>query len=263
MNPKLGNPESCILYLHPNSGSRVDVVRTRIMSIAANAKCTVCGFDFSGCGESEGDCVSLGVREKEDVCAVMSYLFSHGCTKFVLWGRSMGAATAAMFYGAYKELLVGTVVALILDSPFTSMQGLASEYTSSRVAVPGVLISPAVHYLRHSILSQYGFDIFLISPVAASARVDIPTIVLSASEDKIVPPALSEELYNALRGPKMRIFFRGGHNTHRPAAIYEAIRVVLVGKCDSLLYCSLARLSITSCCVFMQVPCAVCRLAMY
>lgn len=59
MNPKLGNPECCILYLHPNSGSRVDVVRTRIMSIAANAKCTVCGFDFAGCGESEGDCVSF------------------------------------------------------------------------------------------------------------------------------------------------------------------------------------------------------------
>ena len=221
------------------------------MSIAANAKCTVCGFDFAGCGESEGDSVrsyvhsrdivritfaqvSLGVREKEDVCTILSYLFSRGCTKFVLWGRSMGAATAAMFYGAYKELLLGSVVALILDSPFTSMHGLAAEYTTSRVAIPGVLISPAVQYLRHNVLGRYGFDILHISPVAASARINIPTIVLSASEDKIVPPALSEEVYRALGGPKMRIHFRGGHNTHRPAAIYEAVRVVLVGVCLAL-----------------------------
>lgn len=179
----------------------------------------------------------MGVREKEDVSTVMAYLFSRGCTKFVLWGRSMGAATAAMFYGAYKELLVGTVVALILDSPFTSMQGLATEYTTSRVAVPGLLLSPAVHYLRRSIQAQYGFDILHISPVAASARINIPTIVLSGSEDKIVPPALSEELYDALGGPKMRIFFRGGHNTHRPAAIYEAVRVVLVGELHITLLC--------------------------
>ena len=29
INPSLGDSESCILYLHPNSGSRVDVVKTR------------------------------------------------------------------------------------------------------------------------------------------------------------------------------------------------------------------------------------------
>ena len=29
INPRLGDSESCILYLHPNSGSRVDVVKTR------------------------------------------------------------------------------------------------------------------------------------------------------------------------------------------------------------------------------------------
>ena len=33
------------------------MVKTRIMSIAANAKCTVCGFDFAGCGQSDGDSV--------------------------------------------------------------------------------------------------------------------------------------------------------------------------------------------------------------
>jgi hypothetical protein len=61
INPRLGDSDSCILYLHPNSGSRVDVVKTRIMSIAAAAKCTVCGFDFAGCGSSEGDNVSSSI----------------------------------------------------------------------------------------------------------------------------------------------------------------------------------------------------------
>jgi hypothetical protein len=143
----------------------------------------------------------------------------------------MGAASAAMFFGAYKETLRGTVVALILDSPFTSMQGLASEYTSStKIPVPGLLLSPALHVLRQNILSKYGFDILYISPIAAASRITIPTVVLSGSEDKIVPPSLSESIYEALNGPKLRIFFKGGHNTHRPTVVFDAIRVVLTGN---------------------------------
>lgn len=178
--------------------------------------------------------VSLGVREKEDVCAVMSYLLARGCKRFVLWGRSMGAASAAMFFGAYKEALAGCVVALVLDSPFTSMQGLAAEYTSSiktPIPVPGLLLSPALHMLRQNVLAKHSFDIHHISPLAAASRITIPTVVLSGSDDKIVPPALSEAIYQALNGPKLRVFFQGGHNTHRPALVFDAIRVVLTGRC--------------------------------
>lgn len=141
----------------------------------------------------------------------------------------MGAATAVIFYGAYRELVQGTVLGLILDSPFTSMQGLATEYSNSRVGVPTLLLTPAVHYLRHTIQTSYNFDLYHMTPIGAAPRIDIPTIVLSGSEDKIVPPKLSEELYEAFAGPRMRIFFQGGHNTHRPSAIYEAIRVFVVG----------------------------------
>jgi alpha/beta superfamily hydrolase len=54
-HPSRGDHESCIIYLHPNSGCRADVVKTRVMTIAAHSKCAVCGFDFIGCGESDGN----------------------------------------------------------------------------------------------------------------------------------------------------------------------------------------------------------------
>jgi pimeloyl-ACP methyl ester carboxylesterase len=169
------------------------------------------------------------VNEKDDLCSIVSYLSSLGYKKFILWGRSMGAATAVMFYGAYRDLIQGTIVGLILDSPFTSMEGLATEYSTTRVGVPSLLLTPAVHYLRHTIQLAHQFDIYHITPIGAATRIDIPTVVLSGSEDKIVPPKLSEELYEAFVGPKIRIFFHGGHNTHRPAPIYEAIRIVVAG----------------------------------
>jgi alpha/beta superfamily hydrolase len=55
---------------------------------------TVFAYDFSGSGLSEGEYVSLGYYEKEDLKAVVEYLRLEGKTsKIGLWGRSMGAHT--------------------------------------------------------------------------------------------------------------------------------------------------------------------------
>lgn len=139
----------------------------------------------------------------------------------------MGAATATMFYGAYKDLIVNSIVGLVLDSSFTSFQGLANEYSMTRASVPGVMISPAIQYLRHSIYSKYEFDIDLMNPLGYADTVTIPCLVLSAQDDKIVPIALSGKLYEHIAGPKIRILFQGGHNTHRPDIVIECIRVMI------------------------------------
>jgi alpha/beta superfamily hydrolase len=65
-NPVVQN-DCCILYMHPNSGNRMDAIRSRALSFAMVLGCSACGFDFSGCGQSEGEYISLGVKEKDDV----------------------------------------------------------------------------------------------------------------------------------------------------------------------------------------------------
>lgn len=57
-------------------------------------------FDFSGCGLSEGEYISLGVHESDDLEVVVNYLRNSGkVSQIGLWGRSMGAVTA-LLYGA-------------------------------------------------------------------------------------------------------------------------------------------------------------------
>ena len=54
-----------------------------------------CSFDFSGCGNSEGKGISFGANEQHDISAVMDALSKkHAVGRFILWGRSMGAASA-------------------------------------------------------------------------------------------------------------------------------------------------------------------------
>lgn len=59
---------------------------------------SLCTFDFSGCGNSEGDYVSLGYYEQDDLNEVVEYV-SHRpqITSMAIWGRSMGAVTGLLY----------------------------------------------------------------------------------------------------------------------------------------------------------------------
>lgn len=83
----------------------------------------VLSFDFAGSGHSEGDYVSLGWFEQDDLETVVDYLReSDWISTIGLWGRSMGAVTAIMYCS--KDPLIG---GLVLDSPFSSLRGLVED----------------------------------------------------------------------------------------------------------------------------------------
>ena len=57
---------------------------------------------LQGSGWSEGDYVTLGKREQDDLEVAIQYLRSSGTvTTIGLWGRSMGAVTAILY--AHKD----------------------------------------------------------------------------------------------------------------------------------------------------------------
>lgn len=58
----------------------------------------MCSFDFAGTGLSDGEYVSLGAHEQYDILEVLEYVtLNFGIKKYILWGRSMGAAAAIKF----------------------------------------------------------------------------------------------------------------------------------------------------------------------
>lgn len=80
-------------------------------------------FDFSGCGLSEGEYISLGWYERDDVDVVVEWLRkSNKVSTIGIWGRSMGAVTGLMH--ADRD---PSIAGLVLDSPFTNLRTLAEE----------------------------------------------------------------------------------------------------------------------------------------
>lgn len=85
----------CVIYMHGNSSSRLEALPA--LSLVLSLGASLLSFDFSGSGKSEGDYVSLGAFEKDDLQCVVEYLRATGTTSTIaLWGRSMGAATALL-----------------------------------------------------------------------------------------------------------------------------------------------------------------------
>ena len=55
----------CVIYLHGNCSSRLEALPVANILLPLNI--TVFTFDFSGCGHSEGEYVTLGYKEKDDL----------------------------------------------------------------------------------------------------------------------------------------------------------------------------------------------------
>jgi len=62
----------CVIYMHGNSSARLEALSQ--LSLVLSLGATLLSFDFSGSGKSEGDWVSLGAFEKDDL-KVSSFIF--------------------------------------------------------------------------------------------------------------------------------------------------------------------------------------------
>ena len=55
----------CVIYLHGNSSGRPETLQ--IVDLMIPLGVSVFTFDFSGCGMSEGEYISLGWHERDDL----------------------------------------------------------------------------------------------------------------------------------------------------------------------------------------------------
>lgn len=88
-----------VVYMHGNASARVEVLPqlTCLLSLGV----AVFAFDFAGSGKSDGEFVSLGYYEREDLMCVVAHLrATHVVSTIALWGRSMGAGESSyLFFG--------------------------------------------------------------------------------------------------------------------------------------------------------------------
>ena len=220
-----------VVYLHGNGSCRVEA--TMLLSVTIPYGLSLFAFDFSGSGRSEGDYISLGVWERHDVTAVVNHLVSLGVRSIVLWGHSMGAATALMFAGLCERR--HEVKALILDSPYASFEKLAHSMVSDMQIPMGVpkklILTVGVRAVRKIVRERAGFDVCDIDPLAAVRKIDdpMPVLFLHGSSDAVVPISHGELLHKYYPGnDKQWIMLKDyEHDSPRPEWSMDKAHVFL------------------------------------
>lgn len=197
----------CVVYMHGNSSARLEALS--IIQQVLSLGITLLSFDFSGSGMSDGEFVSLGYFEREDLKCVIEYLRDTGTTSTIaLWGRSMGAATA-LLHGERDPSIAG----MVIDSAFASLEILAEEMVdkgrSQGLFAPGFIVSMAIRFIRSTVLKKAQFDIKLLSPVSHANSCYIPALFIAANGDGFIMPSHSKKIYDVYAGDKNIILVDG------------------------------------------------------
>lgn len=216
----------CTIYMHGNSSCRVGCLENLEVVLAEGS--TMFAFDFTGSGLSEGEYVTLGWYEKDDLAAVIDYLRRCGSVSSIaLWGRSMGAATALMH--APRD---PSIAGMILDSPFTDLRQLAGELVEMGKAqtgykVPGFIVGAAIRMVRSTVSKKTGMDIFALRPIADVDKAFIPALFVAAEGDNFISPHHSKQIHEKYAGDKNLVLVPGDHNSLRPRFFQDSAAIFL------------------------------------
>lgn len=137
----------------------------------------------------ESDSISLGVRESEQVKTVADF-FEKKDKKIIIWGRSMGAATALKY---------GSAPIIVADSSFTSFKSLCKSVAKDNAPkmLPNCFISclfPCVFCkLRSDIQEKGEYDVEDLDIKENLSKISPETMVIfmSGDEDKLINKAHS------------------------------------------------------------------------
>ena len=206
-----------VIYLHGNSSSRIE--GTKMALFLLNKGIDLFVFDFPGCGKSEGEYISLGYYEKEDVSSIVDFVEKFpGVGKIGIWGRSIGAATALMY--SYQDK---RIKAQCIDSPFANFKDLAIKLCKQHIYIPEFVINTILYFLKKTIRKKNDLEIENLKPIEFSKLSKTPAFFIHAMKDDLIPYEQTIKIYEEYSGIKSINITEGDHNTPRQKQLINKI----------------------------------------
>lgn len=182
-------------------------------------------------GESEGDYICYGVKERFDLKQWAEYLvrrFDGHCTVY-LSGISMGGATVLMAAGLK---LPEQVKGIIADCAFTSPWDILTHVTGSDFYLPRF---PFLYIADLICRRKAGYSFRECSAVSCMKYNTVPVLFIHGDKDTFVPTGMSHKNYEACAAPKELLIVAGAaHGTSHLVApeVYRRTVVEFMRKWD-------------------------------
>ena len=151
-------------------------------------------FDLRAHGSSDGDKVSGGVHEQQDVLGAFDFLLGQGIPgdSIGLLGFSMGAVTALL--AASQEPAIHAVVA---DSTYSNASDLMARETARKTIFPLWLASIFVPTAKLMADKLHGIDVGTLVPEEAVKALSYPILVIHGEGDTRIPSDHGQKVYDA------------------------------------------------------------------
>jgi fermentation-respiration switch protein FrsA (DUF1100 family) len=168
-------------------------------------------FDWRAHGASEGDHISLGVLEIDDLLGALDFLEGRGVTRVGLMGFSMGGAIALR--GAARDQRVACVVC---DGGFVHFKHAIAGGLRRRIGGLAGPLAGLILWMAGARLG--GIDLRESSPLAEVAAISPrPVLFIHGGRDRHVPMADQEAIFAAAGEPKSlwRVDAAGHREAHK------------------------------------------------
>ncbi|MEQ8762901.1 MAG: alpha/beta fold hydrolase [Planctomycetota bacterium] len=178
-----------IVYGHGNASNRLSVLDTADELLEQGFQ--VLAIDFAGCGDSDGDLITLGYHEWQDLSCALDWIEMRpevDAQRLALFGRSMGAS-ASLLCATRDE----RVRSLVLDSPFADLGQLCREQ-GRKMGLPEF---PSWSVVRQVVRWRAGFDPAEVVPIEGLERLDVPILLIHGESDELIGIHHSERVLAA------------------------------------------------------------------
>lgn len=144
--------------------------------------------DFIGAGDSDGNQVTIGNHEAEQVKTVYDHIMKQvDNDNIYLMGFSMGAVAIIKAQHDYNMIVNG----IILEAPYSSLQ----ETIGRRIDQINGVRSPFMQLTTFWMGVENGFDGFAFQPVEFVKQIHSPTLLLCGGEDPHIPISESQDIF--------------------------------------------------------------------
>jgi uncharacterized protein len=206
-----------VLLAHPLHGDRRAMLGRAHFLSDAGYSCLL--FDFQAHGESQGDAITFGFLEAEDLRAVVNY--ARALTpenQLVAIGWSLGGAAILLAQGTENLALDGVV----LESVYPTIDEALYNRLQMRVGPLAAVFAPV---LAWQLPLRLGIGTDDLRPIEHINLLHCPVLILGGSADEHTTPAETRALFAAALNPKSLVLFEGVRHTDLHQAnqeLYEA-----------------------------------------
>jgi pimeloyl-ACP methyl ester carboxylesterase len=203
-----GGRRATIVYLHGTADNRTSAAG--LVKRFGPRGFAVVAYDSRAHGESGGEACTYGFYEKRDLQRVMDTIDG---APVVLFGTSLGAAVALQEAAGDSR-----AAAIVAVETFSDLRTIASE------RAPFFFTAATIRGAFQLAETQGRFQVDAVSPKEAAAHITAPVLLVHGDADVETPPAHSQRVFAALKGPKRLILVPGaGHNGSLRAEVWDAI----------------------------------------